>query len=151
MSNVRTSAGTKFSIASGVPTNYNEAGFALLSFSEVGEVTNIPAYGGQFDLVTHSPLGSRAVVKRKGSINYGSVTLEIGRDVQDAGQEMLRTAFEEDATYSFFVELQDGTKQYFTGQVFSYTTNPGTSNQITSIGCQIEIDTEILEVEPTGS
>jgi hypothetical protein len=46
------------------------------------------------------------------------------------------------------VTLQDGTKQYFTGKVMSYTTNVGTSNQITAAACLIEIDNPIVEVAP---
>jgi hypothetical protein len=77
--------------------------------------------------------------------------LQIGKDIDDAGQALLKTAYGEDEVYSFEITLQDGTKQYSTGMVFSYTTNIGGSNQITAIGCQIEFDTEIIEVEASAS
>ena len=151
MSNVQTSAGTTFALSSEAPATYDETGYSALTYTEVGEVTNIPEYGGAYSLVTHEPLGERSVVKRKGTVNHGSVTLQIGKDINDAGQELLKTAYGEDEVYSFEITLQDGTVQYTTGQVFSYTTNVGSSNQITGIGCQIEFDTEIIEVEASAS
>ena len=149
--NVQTSAGTIFALSADLPTTEDEAGYGALTFVDVGEVTNIPEYGGAYQLVTHEPLATRSVVKRKGSLNNGSITLQIGKDIEDAGQALLKAAYGEDETYSFEVTLQDGTTQYFQGQVFSYTTNVGNSNQITGIGCQIEIDTEIIEVAASSS
>lgn len=146
MSNVQTSAGTTFALSAEVPETFDAAGYSSLVYTDVGEVTNIPEYGGSYQLVTHEPLGSRAVVKRKGSINHGSLTLQIGKDINDAGQALLKTAYGEDEVYSFEITLQDGTIHYTTGQVFSFMTNVGNSNQITGISCQIELDTEIIEV-----
>lgn len=146
MSNVQTSAGTTFALSAEVPETFDAAGYSSLTYTDVGEVTNIPEYGGSYQLVTHEPLGSRAVVKRKGSINHGSLTLQIGKDINDAGQALLKTAYGEDEVYSFEITLQDGIIHYTTGQVFSFTTNVGNSNQITGISCQIELDTEIIEV-----
>jgi hypothetical protein len=151
MSEVQTSAGTTFALSADAPATYDETGYSALTYTEVGEVTNIPEYGGSYQLVTHEPLASRAVVKRKGSLNHGSLTLQLGKDINDAGQALLKTAYGEDEAYSFEITLQDGTKQYSTGMVFSYTTNIGGSNQITAIGCQIEFDTEIIEVEASAS
>lgn len=151
MSNVQTSAGTTFALSADAPATYDAAGYSALTYIEVGEVTNIPEFGGSYQLVTHEPLASRDVIKRKGSLNHGSITLQIGKDISDTGQELLKTAYGEDEVYSFEITLQDGTVQYSTGQVFSYNTNVGNSNQITGISCQIEFDTEIIEVEASAS
>jgi len=151
MSNVQTSAGTTFALSADAPATYDETGYSALTYTTVGEITNIPEYGGAYSLVTHEPLGNRSVVKRKGTVNHGSLTLQIGKDIDDAGQALLKTAYGEDEVYSFEITLQDGTKQYSTGMVFSYTTNVGNSNQITGIGCQIEFDTEIIEVAASAS
>lgn len=151
MSNVQTSAGTTFALSAEAPATYDESGYSALTYTEVGEVTNIPEFGGAYQLVTHEPLGDRSVVKRKGTLNHGSIALQIGKDISDSGQELLKTAYGEDEVYSFKITLQDGTVQYSTGQVFSFTTNVGNSNQITGIGCQIEFDTEIIEVEASAS
>jgi hypothetical protein len=151
MSEVKTSAGTTFALSADAPTTHDETGYSALVYTDVGEVTNIPEYGGTYQLVTHEPLASRAVVKRKGSLNHGSLTLQIGKDINDAGQALLKTAYGEDEAYSFEITLQDGTIHYTTGQVFSFTTNVGNSNQITGISCKIELDTEIIEVAASAS
>lgn len=151
MSNVQTSAGTTFALSAEAPATYDESGYGALAYTTVGEITNIPEYGGSYSLVTHEPLGDRSVVKRKGTLNHGSISLQIGKDIDDTGQALMNIAYGEDEVYSFKITLQDGTVQYTTGQVFSFTTNVGDSNKITAIGCQIEFDTAIVEVEATSS
>jgi hypothetical protein len=143
-----TSAGTKISIASGEPTTYDETGFDALSFSEIGEVTDLGEFGREYSLVTHNPLGSRQTVKRKGSFNDGTISMTVARVPSDSGQADLQTAVDSDDNYQFKVELQDGRVLYFSAQVMSYTTNVGSVDQITSASVSIEITDEIIEVAP---
>jgi hypothetical protein len=141
-----TSAGTKISVASGEPGSYDSTGFAALSFSEIGEVTDLGEFGREYSLVTHNPLGGRQTVKRKGSYNDGQVSMTVARVPGDAGQSELVTAVDSDDNYSFKVELQDGRVLYFIGQVMSYTANVGSVDQITTASVTIEITDEIVEV-----
>jgi len=144
------SAGTKLNVSASLPATYNAAGYGALTWTanEVGEVVNMGEFGSQFSLITQELLNSRIVKKFKGNVNYGSIQLELGRAPGDGGQIILLAALASDNSYSFMVPLQDGTKQYFTGKVMSYTTNVGTSNQITAAACLIEIDNPIVEVAP---
>ena len=146
MSNVFTSAGTTLGISAVLPATYNAAGFALLSFTDIGEITDMGEFGREYALVTHNPLGDRRTVKRKGSYNDGALTMSLGRVPSDAGQTLLRTACNDDDSYAFVVTLQDGTKQYFSGQVMSYTTSVGSVDQITGASVMVEIDNDIIEV-----
>ena len=151
MSQAFTSAGTVISISASLPTTFDDkvsTGYPSLTYTEIGEVTDIPEYGKAFTLVTHNPLGNRKTVKRKGSFDNGSVTLQMARVPSDAGQDIGLDALESDDSYSFEVVLQDGTTQYFTAQVLSYTTNIGSVNQITAAAMQIELDRDIVEVAP---
>jgi len=145
------SAGTKLNVSASAPATYDAAGYAALTWTsnEVGEVVNMGEFGSQFSLITQELLNSRIVKKFKGNINYGALQLELGRAPGDAGQVILLAALASDNSYTFRVTLQDGTKQYFTGKVMSYTTNVGTSNQITAAACLVEIDNPIVEVAPT--
>ena len=152
MSNVFTSAGTILSISAGPPASYDEAGFEALSFTEVGEVVDLGEYGPQFETVTHNPIATRRTVKRKGTVNDGAMPIQLGRDPSDAGQQIIIDGVdgaEIDTVHSFKVELQDGTIQYFTGQVYSYTTNIGAANQIVGAAATVELDNKIIEVAPT--
>lgn len=141
-----TSAGTKLSVSAAAPATYNATGFAALTFTEVGEITNMGSFGKTYNLVTHNPLGDRKTVKRKGSYNEGELALQMARVPDDAGQTVLIAGLDSDNSYSFKVELQDGSIQYFSAQIMSYTTNIGTVDQITAAEVSVQIDNTIVEV-----
>lgn len=143
---VQTSAGSTLSIATGVPTTYDSAGYGALTFTVVGEVTDIGEFGKEYNLVSFTPVGNRQVKKFKGSFNNGSIQVQMGRSTGDAGQTAMRSALTSDASFSFKVTLQDLTKIYFTGKVMSYKTSVGSVDQITSATSTIELDSEIVEV-----
>lgn len=142
------SAGTTLHIDDALPATFDSTGYAALTWTAGGEVVNMGEFGAVYSLITQELLASRVVKKFKGNVNYGSLQLELGRAPGDAGQVLLIAGLASDASYSFKVTLQDGTKQYFTGKIMSYTTNVGGSNQITAAACMIEIDRPIVEVAP---
>jgi len=76
------------------------------------------------------------------------MTLQLARVTSDAGQADLQTALDSDSDSSFEVTLQDGTILYFMGQVLSYTTNIGNTDQITGSTVAVEITSDIIEVAP---
>lgn len=141
-----TSAGTKLLISASVAATYNSTGFAALTWTEIGEVSEMGEFGRQYNLVTFNTLGDRRTVKRKGSYNDGTIACQMARVPDDAGQTILTTAVNSDASYSIKIVLQDGTVFYTTAQVMSYTTNIGNVDQITSATVNLEIDNDIIEV-----
>ena len=145
MSNARTSAGTRISIAMPLSSGYTLADFEAADWNEIGEVTDLGQFGKEFTLVTHNPLGDRRTVKRKGSYNDGAIQLQYAFDPEDTGQEMLRDAVDSDDSYSFRIVLQDGTAFYFSAQAMSAPVNVGTVDQITSGSTALEIDNDIIE------
>ena len=128
MAGARTSACTKLHISSAAPATYTSAGFSALTWTEIGEVTDLGEFGRQYNLVTHNQLGSRRVVKRKGSYNDGTINAQMARVPADAGQ----------------VILQGGEIFYFSAQVMSYTTNIGGADQIVGATVAMEIDNDII-------
>ena len=74
------------------------------------------------------------------------MSLQMARVPADAGQAVLVTALNSDASYAFKVVLQDGTIFYFTAQIMSYTTNVGSVDQITAATVNVEIDNDIIEI-----
>lgn len=141
-----TSAGTTLSISAAAPATYNAAGFAALTWTEIGEVSDLGEFGRTYNLVTFNTLGNRRTVKRKGSYNDGTIAAQMARTPSDAGQTILTAAVDSDASYSVKIVLQDGTIFYTTAQVMSYTTNIGSVDQITSATVNLEIDNDIVEV-----
>lgn len=143
---VQTSAGTTLGISTGVPTTYNTAGFAAKApFSAVGEITDMGEFGTEYSAVNHVSLATRQVRKFKGSFDNGALTLQLGRDILDAGQIALRAALLSDASFSFKVTYQDGTINYFTAKVMSYKTSVGSVDQITGATVTLDIDSLIVE------
>lgn len=151
MSDAFTSAGTTISVSATAPATYDQAGFEALSFTEIGEVTDMGEFGKTYNVVTHNPIGNRQTVKRKGSYNNGTVSLQMARVPSDAGQALLVAAVDSDNSYSFKVVLQDTTVLYFSAQVTSYPVNIGNVDSITAATVNCEIDNAIIEVAAAAS
>lgn len=143
-----TSAGTKFSISAARPATYNAAGFGVLTFTEVGEITDYGEFGRKYNLVKHNPVATRKTVKRKGSYDSGSMTLPMALVNDDAGQIIMKAASVSDDSYSFCVELKDGYKYYFTAQVMQFLTKVGSVDSITQATATLELDDDVIEDAP---
>ena len=141
----RTSAGTTISIGP-APSTYDAAGFGAVTYAVIGEVTDAGEYGKVYNLVTHNPLADRKTIKKKGSYNNGSITLQLATDEEDAGQIAALAASESDDSYSIKVVKQNGAIDYFTAQVMSFTNNIGGVDNIEGGSIQLEIDNDIVKV-----
>lgn len=138
---VRTSAGTTLKISAGVPATFNTAGYAALTYTAIGEITDLGEFGREYSLVTHNPVGNRSTQKFKGSFNEGTMTLQLGLDTDDAGQILAKAAVSSDNNYAFEVVTQNGDKYYFQAQVMSFKLGVGDVNKITSATIMVEITT----------
>ena len=141
-----TAAGAIISLSAAIPGTETATAYGALSYTVLGEVTDIPAFGKTYNLVTHNPIATRKTNKIKGSYNTGSLTLSLARDPADAGQVLAQTALDDDENYSFEIEFSDGSFQYFQAKVMSYTTNPASVDSIVACSIMVEIDTDIVEV-----
>jgi hypothetical protein len=138
-----TSAGTILALSAAAPATFNEAGFAALTYTDIGEVTTIDGdIGRVYNLVTHNPLATRATRKYKGSFNSGSANISLAIDRDDAGQVLALAARDSDDDYSFEMTLQDGHKIWFRGKVMSFPINPGGVDSITAGTITIEITSD---------
>jgi hypothetical protein len=135
----RTSAGSTLAISAAAPATFNEAGYEALTFTNIGEITDLGEFGREYALVTHNPLDTRATVKRKGSYNEGAMDLRLALDTDDAGQILLSTASESDADYSFELTLQNGDVYYFQAQVMTFKIGVGSVDQITGASVRLEL------------
>lgn len=143
---VMTTAGSSFALTATAPGTYNSTGFNALTFTTVGEVTDLGEVGHEYNLVNHLPVSARRATKLKGSYDAGSLTLQFGRDYTDAGQTALMTALSSDSPVSCKLTLQNGKKLYFQGLVTSFKTGLGNVDQVTGGTCVIELTGDVLEV-----
>jgi hypothetical protein len=144
----QTAAGSKLYIGGSNPTADQTDLDAETSWTEVGEITNIPEFGLSYGKIEHKPLADRATYKFKGSFDGGSVQLDMAEAPADAGQTALLAALVDDGSYNFKIEYNDApagasatpTIRPFMGKVFSYRTNIGTTEGIIAARVLIEID-----------
>jgi len=145
---VQTTAGATFGIVASSPATYDGVGFAALTFVNVGEIVSLGEHGATYALVTHSPLDSRRVKKFKGSVNDGSMALALGMDIADAGQVLLIAGADGvavDTEHSVEITYQDGSIEYFTCMVMSYTRNPSTIDTIIGANVTVELNNQIID------
>lgn len=145
MSLAMTSAGSKLWIGL-PPASQTLVALQAVSYTEVKEVVDIGEFGASYALVTHNPLGDRITVKRKGSKNNGTLAVQMAYAPADPGQTLLAAAVDSDSSYSYKVELQDGTEFLFTAQAMGYPIQVGGVDSITSSTCNVEIDSQIWKV-----
>lgn len=143
---VKTSAGTVFGVSASAPATFTEAGYAALTFVNVGEITDLGEFGREFALVTHQPVGSRGTQKFKGSFNDGSMTLTLGLDSVDAGQILMKAASMSDADYSVSVTTQNGDVYYFQVKVMSWKVGIGSVDSITTATATLELSSDAAGV-----
>ncbi|WP_232494918.1 hypothetical protein [Novosphingobium kaempferiae] len=136
----RTSAGTTLAISSASPASFDATGFAALTYSNIGEITEIGGdLGRVYNVVTHNPLATRATVKKKGSFNSGSAQITLAIDSADAGQTMAQAALDSDATYAFKLTEQSGRVRYFQGIVVGFPVNYNNVDAITTGVLTVEV------------
>lgn len=138
---VRSTATTSLKISAGVPATFDAAGYAALSYTTVGEVTNYGEFGREFQLVTHNPVATRGTQKLKGAFNEGAIALQLGLDTDDAGQILMKAAALSDSLYAFLITPANGDKYYFQGLTMGFKVGLKDVNSITSATANIEITT----------
>lgn len=144
-----TSTGVTLGVVAAVPATFDGTGYAALTYVNVGEVVDLPEYGPTVQVVESNPLATGITEKFKGFINFGSTSMGLEIDFEDAGQDILEEAVvgtTKNDRHSFKVTYPDGTVEYYSGKVFSYTRNPGSANSMVGSTTQVEIETPIIRV-----
>lgn len=142
-----TAAGTALAISAGHPATQDAAGFVALTYTEVGAVEKIGTFGGTFAKVEFQPLKG-GKIKRKGSVDYGTLNPTMALDEADAGQILMRTAANNTANtlYSFKVTRQDGSIIYCEGLVFGMPETIDGADTINMSSPTIEVDKQPIYV-----
>jgi len=127
---VQTLVETTISVSASLPATFDATGYAALTFSAIGQVTDWTPGGQVYNVVTSNPIAQRSTDKYKGTFNNGADSITVNRDDDDAGQVIIQAALTSDADQSFEVTYQDGTIDYFTGKVVSFDTVAGGADSI---------------------
>lgn len=144
-SSVQTLAGSVLAISAGIPATEDIAGYDALTYTDVGLIVDRGELGATYNISTLLPLKERNLIKAKGSVNYGSVPVNMARVDTDAGQILMRTALNDDADYSISFTYQDGSIDYFKGKVTKFSDPGGGSEAFSMRSGQIEANSLVVE------
>lgn len=150
-SNVITAAGAQLAISATLPAAHTIDAFAALTFTDIAEVVDLGEAGKVFNIVDYSPLGEREVNRRKGSYTQGDRSLSIGRDITDAGQQLIKQANDSDNYYAFRITYQNGDVDFFRALVNGYSTAIGTIDNIIFANGTLVLSLDTLQVLSTGA
>ena len=136
---IQSAAGTTLGISASAPATFNAAGYNALTFTNIGEITDLGEFGREYNLITHNPIDTRATKKLKGSYNEGQASLTVALDTDDAGQTLCKTASQSDADYYFKVVMQNGDKYFYPAKVMSFKRGVGSVDNVVSATINLEI------------
>lgn len=127
-----TVATAKLYVSAALPATNNVAGFAALTWTPIGELTDIGSVKGRsYNTSTHAPIDSAQQIEKKASYKLGNAEMTVGWDDADAGQIIIETgANSNSAVYAFKLVKQGGAIRYFTAQVMSFVENLGTVDNV---------------------
>lgn len=115
-----------------LPADTTSAGdFNGLSWTKVGEVTDMGSVvGREYNTSSHSPIDSAQVVEKKGSYRLPPGEFACAWDENDAGQNIIEAASNDNSIISFKLVKQSGAIRYFTAQVSKFVENMGTVDNV---------------------
>ncbi len=146
---VSTSAGTTFGLSAAAPASYAAAGYAALTFTPVGEISDLGDIPARvYELVTWNAISERGTRKSKGGFALGSQTITIGIDVADAGQTLLDSATNADTVYSIRIAHPQLGTIYARALVMGGTKNYGDVNTIATR--QVTLEYTIVDQATDG-
>lgn len=103
-----TNAGSKLYVcATAQPDELDQAEFAALIWVLVGGVGSVGETGSSQNILNYETWDDEVVQKAKGLTDAGSPEIEVARDPNDAGQDILRTAAATNLYYAFKIEGTD--------------------------------------------
>lgn len=143
-----TSAGTSAALSLNAPAAQDEAGYTALTYTELGGVESIAAFGPTSAVNSYQPLAG-PVEKHKGPPNYGSLQIPVAIDKADAGQALIRLLADpaNNDLGTFRVRYPNGDKRYFRGRVFGAPETPGSATNLLMMTPIIEINTAIVKAD----
>lgn len=143
---VELSVGTTIGISTSLPATEAIGDYSGLSYTTIGEVTEIPEFGGSAEVAEHIPLATGVVNKRAGSINYGESSVSLAR-LSDDGQAAVKAGFDgvnRGQVHSFKIDNPNIGTIYFQGIVSSDMVNVGDANTFFSGSFTVNITTKLV-------
>ena len=128
---LNTSSRTCLSVSVGVPATHDAAGFAALTYTQVGEIETIADVAQSYAAVTFKNLCTGKTSTLKGGEEQATVSMTVGLDRDDAGQALMATAFKS-ATQILAIRISEanGDFMYLRAYVMSNTVVYGDADSV---------------------
>lgn len=136
---VQSISGATLSISAALPATYDAAGYAALTYTEIGEIENFGNHGVTANITEFTPVSTAVVTKIKGAKNYGTMSLMIGSIPSDDGQILVEAAAESNNHYSAKLEYPDGEIHYMDVLVAKKEYQDGAVNDVSKIATDLAI------------
>lgn len=125
------SVGTCVSVSASLPATFDAAGYAALTYTQVGELEAIGEINVTHATVTFQNMCTGKTSTLKGAEEPVTVQLDVALDRDDAGQTILATARKSlTSRVAIKVAEANGDVVYFHGFVMSDTINYGGINEV---------------------
>lgn len=145
----QTFALSAISVVATAPATFDEAGWAaVIGWVLVGNVTNLGGRGDTVTPVTYEPLDQDRTRKLKGTVDGGTETYTVVDEIDDAGQLLLKAGLAAKVPYYFKEVWQDGTVEYFSGNINSFAGAGGGVNDVRTSTISVDIDSATTTVAP---
>lgn len=128
-------SGTCLSVSAAAPATHDAAGFAALTWTQVGELESIGEFTINHATVNFTNLCTGKTSVAKGAEEAVTVAIGVALDRDDAGQTLMTTARKSlTAVYSFKIMEANGDIVYFRAHVMSERITGGSGVNDTKMG-----------------
>lgn len=131
MAGIKTTlAGATVSISTtAVSLPLDAAGFAGLTFTEIGSVGNLGDYGAAPNIISYNTLDTEVTSKAKGVEDAGELSIEVARIFDDPGQILVRAAAATKFNYAIKIEYADAPSEDWSNTIM-YAAGPVSGPQL---------------------
>jgi len=124
-----TVAESKLYVSAALPASFDAAGYAALTWTEVGQITNVGSVRGrEYSTSTLTVVSNPQEREKKGSYKLPNAEFECAWVEDDEGQLIIQAGANSYDTYSFRLDKQNDDKRYFAAQISKFVENNGQSN-----------------------
>jgi hypothetical protein len=161
MASIFAASGTIVSMTANTtpPATFNAAGYAALTYVDLGCASNLGEFGDESSEVTFDCINTGRTLKIKGQRNAGNMTLTLALDDTTDGFDNVQAAESDDSTGDYYFKIEFPNKlnatgtnaiRYFGGKVMSAREVVGGANDVVTINLVISINTPIVKIAATA-
>ena len=141
---LKTMAGGTILVSATLPATNDGAGYAALTFTEIGGASDLPSVGGSANVVSFDLLSTGYTTKKKGQKQFGAGSFNYATVAADAGQVLMTAAAASQDAYAFKILYNDASIDYVSGIVMGVPKTNGTADTVQVSAASVEWISEVV-------